>query len=178
MTFQVNTIYYKSIGPDRFKTNQLVNYAGKYLYKDDKEPSKYNEHCEKMVAALVKSVIIIAVAVIVSYTAVGVSVFYALIFEGKRVPPLGIEIPFIDINTDGGYMITLAFQSFASAVAFLGTLGIEVGACLWYNIESFYPGLIHMESDELDNELKSNGMGLRAEKRVRNIFILLQDFDG
>lgn len=178
MMFQNQSVYYRSVGPDRFKTNNIVTYTGKHFYKDDKEPSKYNEHCEEMVAALVKSIIIIVPAIIISYTAIGVGVFYALVFEGKRLSPLGIEVPFVDINTDGGYMVTLVLQSFVSVVAFLGTIGIEVGACLAYNTESFYPGLIHMESDELENELKSNGMSLRAEKRIRNIFMLLLDFDG
>lgn len=156
----------------------LVNYAGKYIYMDDEKPSKYIEHCERMVADLAKSVIIIVPAIIVSYTAMGVGVFYALIFEGKRVALLGIEIPFVDITTDDGYMITLAQQSFVACVSVLGNIAIEIGACIAYNTVSFYPGLIHIESDELKSELESSGMGLGASARVRNIFMQVQDLDG
>lgn len=47
--FQIILLCWQCVGPDRFKMNNVINFGGKYIFKDDKMPSKYNAVCEKMI---------------------------------------------------------------------------------------------------------------------------------
>lgn len=177
MIFQSYTIYFKAIGKDCFKVNNVVNFGGKYIYKDDKKTSKYNTLCEKMVGALIKNVFATLTAITISYCTFGASPLYVIIFEGAHVTFLSTELPFVDINTNIGYAINMIEQFILTFGAVVSNTTIEIGACLVNNTVTAVPELFHFESDELETELRSNGMSLNAKLRVRNMLVLIQDFN-
>lgn len=174
---QTLTVYVEVIGRNRFKVNNVINFGGNYIYKDDKEPTKYNALCERMIKALIRSVVITMAAIAVSYSTFGASSLYFIIFEGARVTFLGTELPFFDINSDFGYMMNMFEQSVLTFGAIMSNTTIEIGACITNNAVEAVPEIIHLESEELTDDLMSNGMTSSATLRVRNMLVIVQDFN-
>lgn len=112
-----------------------------------------------------------------SYLTFGAGTFYAIIFQGKRVTLFGTILPFTDIATNSGYAINMMQQCFLGGVGIITNLGLEIGGCLAYNAIEAVPYAFQIESDELTNELRSNGMTSRTALRVRNILMQVQDLN-
>lgn len=176
--FQCFAVYCKIIGPDRYIVNNVICFGGKYIYKDDKEPTKYNAMCEKMIYNLIQDVIFIVNAILFSYATFLSGTLYAFFYKKTSVTLLGTELPFLDNDSLVVYGINMVIQLIVAGVGILATVGIEVGACMAYNTVETIPELIQLESAELLEELQSNGMSLVAKMRVRNVFMQLQDLDG
>lgn len=155
-----------------------MNFGGKYIYNDDKEKSKYNEVCERMLAELVRSIVIILLAILVGYSVFVLGFLHAILFGNTRVTVFSTELPFFDINSNFGYGINILEQLIVAAVSLSGNISIEVAACIAYNVISISPELIHLEAGELENELKSNGINLGAVKRLRHILMRVHDAYG
>lgn len=175
--FKVLTVYWKTMSSARFKVNNILNFGGKYIYTNDAKPSKYNTLCEEMLVKLIRNTVTVVIAILVSYALVGGGALYAIVFHGARITFLGTEIPFVDGQTNFGFMINLIEQSFLTGISLLSNLTIEIGVCLVNNAFSAIPELIRLESDELNTELNLNGMSFNAKMRVRNIFMKVQDFN-
>lgn len=175
--FQIFAIYFQAIGPGRAKIKNVVNFGNINIYKDTNEPSKYHDLCEKMIKALIKDIIIVVLAIIISYWTFGAGTLYAIFFQGARVTFLSTELPFFDINTTSGYAINFIQQSSTTIVGIIANISIEICGCLAYNAIETVPDLFHLESEELAKELKLNGMSLSAKLRVRNILMQAQDLN-
>lgn len=145
---------------------------------DDKEPSKYNALCDRMVDNLVKHVIIVLNLLFLSYFTIGMSSLYLIVFKHKHATILGTEIPYFESNTNLGFAVNIFEQFLLACLSVMANFTIEIGDCLINNTISTIPEIIHLESDDLETELKSNGMTSNATLQVRNILMRIQDFDG
>lgn len=162
---------------DRFKIKNVVNFGSINIYMDTKMPSKYHTLCEVGIKALIKDIVIVGSSIILSYTVFGMGTLYAIIFKRARVTFLGTELPFVDFDTDIGYLINMLQQSFICGIAVMANMAIEISGCLAYNAIEMVPDVFHLESEGLDAELKSNGMSLNAKLRVRNILMQVRDLN-
>lgn len=142
------------------------------------EPSKYYNFCENMIKALIRNVIFTMSAVFISYFTFGAGSLYVIIFKGERVTFLGTELPFFDINTNFGYAINMFEQFVLTVGAVTANTTIEIGSCIVNNSIEAIPGIIRLQSEDLEDDLKSNGMSLSAKHRLRNVLMQLQDFNG
>lgn len=61
------TIYVKLIGSDKYIVNNSMNFGGKYIFRDDEQPSSYNNLCDKFITKLLKDITIVIILLIVSY---------------------------------------------------------------------------------------------------------------
>lgn len=171
------TLYWKSLNEDRFKLNNIVNYGRRYIYEDDATPSKYHSLCEAMIVKLVRNTVIITVLLLTSYAVVGCGALYTIIFGESRITFVGTEIPFVDGNTDIGFLINMMEQSFLTIVSLTGNIAIEIGVSLVHNAFEMIPEIIHYDFEEFNIELNLNGMSLNAKMRLRNIFMKVQDYE-
>lgn len=124
--FQIITLYWTVIGPKRFNMNSALNFGGKYIYRDDKRPSKYNTVCQKMVDQLVLTVSILAFMNIFSHALLGILPFYLIIFKGVRVTVMGLELPFLEPGSDIGFAVNLLVQSVLGIVSIVALIAFQV----------------------------------------------------
>lgn len=167
----------KPINSRRFKVNNILTFGHKYIYSDD-ERSKYNMMYDGMIKDLLRNVLIVASMTIFTYVLLGTIPFYLIIFDNVRVPVLGLEILFCELDSDIGYAMNLMVQSILGIISFLALmiLGFSVGfAC--HNIFAI-PEVIQFELQEFENEFHLNGDCLIAKMRLRNALMKVQDFTG
>lgn len=122
-------MYTKAINSRRFEVNNILTFGHKYIYTDDKRPSKYNMMCEEMIKDLVQNVSFVTSMIISTYVLLGTIPFYLITFGSVRVSLLGLEIPFCERDSDIGYVANLLIQSILGIIsmASLISLGFSVG---------------------------------------------------
>lgn len=176
--FQILALYVKLIGPGRFMVNNVLNFGGRYVYVDDERPPDYNKLCDKLVGKLLKDIVTVVVLIVISYCVMGIWPLYCIYFKHQHVTILNTELPFMDFNSSAGYAVNLFMQLFISTVSFFSNVCIEFGACLTYNVVDAIPKVVHYEIQELETEMNLKGKDVNAKLRLRNILMILQDYDG
>lgn len=171
-------MYWKTVGPHRFKLNNLLNFGGKFIYLDNKNLTKYNQICEKNLRKMVKLVITVVAMIVISHALAIIGPIHAFISQNNRVTLMGTELPFFEKDSDLGFMINLCQQTIIGIYAILGNICVEMGPCIINNVVAIIPDLIQLNLNDLSNELETNGMCLSSKIRLRNVLIQVQDFDG
>lgn len=125
---------------------------------------------------LIQNTTITIIVMLNAYAIVGAGALYAIVFHGTRITFVGTELPFVDGQTNVGFVINLMEQSLLTNVSLISNITIEIGVCLVNNAFSTIPELINLESEDLIAEMDLNGMSFDAHMRLRNIFVKVQDF--
>lgn len=155
-----------------------MNFGGKFIYEDDASPSKYHTLCERMIAKLLRNIILISSAILIAHTLAGCGTLYAIVLHGDRITFLATEMAFVDGSTVTGFVINMMEQLLLIFISLTSNFANEIGVCLVHNAFEAIPEVIHLDSEELKTELNLNGVSLNARMRLRNIFMKVQDFNG
>lgn len=169
-------MYFETIGGARAKIRGIFSF-GRHVYDSNDDSSKYHDLYEQLIKKLIRDIIIVVGVILFSYSMFSAGSVYVIIFEGKTMNFLGTELPFIDFNTKAGYIINMLQQFFMTAVGITANLGLEIAACLTYNFVEIVPRIFRLESEDLADDLKSNGMSLSAKLRVKKMIIQMQDIN-
>lgn len=170
-------MYWKVVGSHRFKLNNLVNFSGKYIYPDNRQLTEYNVLCEKYVMKLFINVIIICVLMILSHVVIVVVPIYAYFFQDIRITPMATHLPFFEKDSDLEFMVNISLQIPCGVYGLAGSMVIELMSCIINNTITTIPHLIELNLKELTVEVKTQHMGLRSIRCLRNVLIQIQDFD-
>lgn len=170
-------IYWTAIGSQRFKLNSLVNFSGKFIYIDDNASTKYNKICEKSVMNLLKNVVIVVTLVIFAHLLALVGPIHAYIFNDIRVTPTATHLPFLEKDSNTGFMLNLAQQSVIAFYSMSANITVEIMTCLIANTISTIPKLIRLNLKELADEAQKKYSRLSIHIRLRNVLIQVQDYD-
>lgn len=177
VNFQCLIVQIQTLGPGRFKLNNLMNVGGKYIYMDEDYTSKYNVVREKLIKKLTRDVVIVVSLVFLAFIIAAIPALYMIVFKRARVTFLGTELPFFEPDSDIGFLLNLAMQGINCVVAITACIAIEIGATLIHNVVYSMPHLMHVDTRELGEEVRTNGMTLAAKVGLRNIFMKVQDFE-
>lgn len=167
----------KTLGPERFKINSLLNFGGRYIYMDNDQSPKLRLIQEKMINRLIQNIVIIICLMMLAYGLSSIHVAYLIVFEGDRINIFGTELPFVDKDSDIGFWINISIQCTLGIVGFIACLIVEIGALLISNSGSSVPLLLRVDLEEFETELNLNGFSLMAKARLRNAFMRIQDYE-
>lgn len=170
-------MYWKAVGPQRFKFNSLVNFGGRHIYIDDTKSTEYNKICENNVKKLVQSVAIIVPLVVFGHFLVVLGSLHAYIYEDTRVTPMATHLPYFEKNSDLEFILNLLQQSIIAVYALMGNISIEILTCLLNNAITSIPEFIHLNLNDLNKEISIDNSNLKTMVRLRNVLIQVQDFD-
>lgn len=171
-------MYWKTIGPKRFRLNKLFIFGGEHVYTDDIRPSGHNTVCKKMIKDLMQKTAILAAMIIISHLLIGVVPIYLIVFQKIRVTVMGLEIPFFEPSSDIGYAINLSLQYVYGIVSMGALMMIQIGLNLCYNNGMLAKELVVLELSDMQYELSASGMSFKAIVRLRNILMKIQDLNG
>lgn len=143
---------------------------------NDKKSSKYNSLCEESIEKLIKNIAIILLLIIVSHIMFGIGPFYVFLVRNEHVTPVGIRLPFVDIDTNTGYVLNLSQQALMTFFELISTISVEIGQSLINNAITTVPKIIHLELDELSNKL-TDGKMFSVKLQLRNVLRQIEDFD-
>lgn len=174
-TFQVFRVYWKSIGPRRFRLNNITTLIGRYISNDNK-PSVFNTLCDKLIQLFMRLSSIAACLIIISHMLFAAIPLYFIVFKQIRITPMCLEIPFFGSDSDIGFVANLCVQGILGLASMLALIAIEIPICSVFTTLISVPELIHLEVDDMNHDCISNGKNSRARVRLRNIIVKAQDF--
>lgn len=131
---------------------------------------------DKRANILIKSTIIILLAIALSSFAYLIYPICLYIFYNKRPLIIPIEIPFFDIETDFGYNGHLAFQIVINLITVFGNFAIEIVSALF--VQNFIGAVdvVIGSFREIGSELKVNRkLTIDLKWKLRNNYIRIQD---
>lgn len=163
--------------PTRFTNNNLMNAGGRYIYMDGDDTSKYNAVREKLIEKFAREMVVILTLIFIALLMCGLPALYMLVFKRARITLLGIELPFFEKDSDIGFVLNLTMQAVIAVFGIVGMIAIEFGQNLIHHVVYSIPHLMHVDTEELGTELRTNGMSLAARAQLRNIFMKVQDFE-
>lgn len=170
-------MYWKAIGPHRFKLNNLINFGGKYIYSDGEQSMEYIAVCDRSTRKLINNVSIVVALIIISHLLFVAGPFYAYFSQDIRITPMATELPFLEKGSTHSFFMNLLQQFIVAMFTLSGNIAIEIMHAQINDTITITPQLIHLDLRQLENELHRSGMCLKVKARLRNVLIKVQDFD-
>lgn len=169
-------MYWKTVGPHRFKLNRIATFAGRFIYKDGSS-EKYKVICEKHVDDFLRIVILIFSLIWIAHTLAVFGPFYAYFFQNIRITPLATNLPFFEKDSDLEFTISMILQGVLAFCSMAGNFAIEIGSCAIINTIRMIPDLIRFNLAEFTEKCEADGLCITSIARLRNVFVQIQDFD-
>lgn len=155
-------MYWKAVGPHRFKLNNLFNVGGKYIYLEENQSPMQKAVCAESVQNLLKSAVSIVSLLFISLCVYTIGPLHECLFQNHLVTPLGTRLPCIDSDSNVGFALNMFQQCICTTYAATAYFSLEIGQCLINNVITTIPKLIHVDLVEMSNELQTNGMSLES----------------
>lgn len=172
-------MFWNGVGPKRFKFNNILSFGGKYIYKNHEVRTKHDTLCEKMVVELAQSFVAISIIICVVHLTLIAVPLNMITFTNTHVSIIRIEIPFFESDRSAnGYMINVSMQIACILNSMIGLILVGTAALLIYNNNAVIPEIIHLDLEDLEDELNTNGFSLIAKYRLRDIFMKVLDSIG
>lgn len=168
-------MYWKAVGPHRFKQNNVVLFGGKYIYNNGIESKKYQFICEKLIDKLLKNMWMIISLIVLSHAIIVVGPLYAYLFENIRITPFGTNLPFFEKDSNAEITVNMILQTILTFYALIGCIAIEIGLCLVNNTIDAIPEILRFNLTEFSEDLKAKGKRFESIARLRNVFIQIQE---
>lgn len=169
-------MYWKAVGPHRFKLHNIITFSGKYIYTDENTSIARNIVNGKHVDHLLKTFSIICAAILMSYQTIIISPVYAYIHDGLRINALGTHLPFFELNSDADFNVNMMIDAAIGVYTMLGGYMMELVAAIVNNTISTMPDLINLSLAGFFDAYKSNGIDSSSVVQFRNVFVQIQDF--
>lgn len=196
-------MYWKTVGPDKWKANHLTMFSGKNIYPNNNENTKFNRLCHRRVHDLIKNTFIIIPVILFAYGMILIGPSYAYLCKGLLVTPLATKLPYTDEESERTFFINMAHQSVIGLVAVLGNIAIEImvvenkiesefnknassiksiiyflQASMINNTLEIMPDIICLNIDELSEQLRKENyrMSLNSKQKLRHVLVQIRDF--
>lgn len=171
-------LYYKSIGKDRFKYRSILNFAGDYIYENDRrDGSKFSMVCGDGAQKMLNSYIIMTCIMCTSMSLVTLGSMLLFFRTGVWITPLGTQFPLADRSNIAFYM-DLIIQMIVGMLGILVTVSIEMSQVIINNVVVMGADVMTLNANELTEQLSSeSAMSFKDRAKFRNIKIQAQDFD-
>lgn len=170
-------IYWKAIGPHRFKYHAVSTFCGKYFYKSATDSMRYNRLRAKHIDKLVQIVFVILSLMVIAYGIAFIIPIYESIRLHNHMTPLAINLPFFEKDSFKEYVINMCLQLTMAAYSLFGTIAVEIGTCTINSAIILVPDLIRFNLLELQDEWHANGITTKLTAQLRNTFVQLQDYN-
>lgn len=130
---------------NRFKLQSLIDFGGRYIYRDSHENTAYNRICSDHMDKTMKEFIVKEISICISFAACSPRPLIAYLVYGIRTTPLELHFPFTEPKSNAEFTGNFLLLVFISMHGFLVYIGLECFLSLLENAVTITPRLI--ESD-------------------------------
>lgn len=170
-------MYWKAVGPHRFKFRYLGGFGGTYIYSNHHNSIFYKILCVKHIHKLCKNMCTVLTLMLMAHAIITVGPIYSFFFQHILITPMATNLPFFEKDSELEFVVNILIQAIMSIYLIAGTIVIEIGTCFINNVITATPDVIRFHLMEFEHEFKNYGMCIKSIARLRNVFIQVQDFD-
>lgn len=170
-------LYYRAVGPDRFRYREIILFSGKHIYLDRKPFTEYERKVDENAGKVITDSLLTTVFVIFSFFLVIIGPAYVFVVHGEYVVPTGVILPFVDPNTGRGYAINIIIQFGTAIAALLGLVSIEGMSSMINNAYTVMADILCFNMRKFSDDLGHGTFSNENRAELRNIFVQLQDLE-
>lgn len=170
-------MYWKAIGPSRFKLRALALFSGTKIYLNRFPANDYGKLMGQHATELYKMTIVILLTLFLSFSMILIGPAYALVVHGEYNTPGGGILPFTDLETLNGYVINMIVQSSIALLSVLGSFSIEIANCIIINTVAVMSELTRNSMQNFNAGLVGGTFTVTNKGQLRDIFVRLQDVE-
>lgn len=122
-------MYTTMINELRYTWTKLMNVSGRFIYRDDYEPTVYNRICSECIDESVVTVMIILACEGLSFVFANAGECYSML-QGKRITLLSVRIPYVNKYPDVEFMINFCWETIGSLDGLFSFVAIEIAFML------------------------------------------------
>lgn len=163
----------------RKQCHNMYNFAGNFIYANSKKSPTNNVVCDKMAIYLLTSSLNINLLVNISTILMICAPLYKKLVLNENELIIKIVLPFIDPETDRGYLYNMISQSITCVFGSIVIPAIELVTCVVKNNISATAAIIANDINEFMNSLHVNSeYSVEHAQRFTNIILKIRDYNG
>lgn len=171
-------IYWKSIGPSRFKFRSLLKFSLSYVYDEKNDSTKMTENYHRNTRDLVEWFFISPTLILIGGLAIAAGNVHNYLTDGILTTPLEFEMPFLQKESISSFYINLIGQIVYAGSGLYGLAAIEMCQSIVNNTIKLFVAVISTNIEELNTRLMNKRkMDLELKTHFRNILVQIQDYD-
>lgn len=148
----------------RFKIQAVVDFAGRYIYRDNHEKTGYNRICSSSMDKTMRSFWTKMATICVSLVICLIGPTYAYFAHGIRTTWTSDRIPFTAPNSDAEFIVNVLLQTIVFGHGFVGYFGLEVVMTVMENVVTVTPRLL---TNELVHTIRQYKDKMISESELR-----------
>ena len=157
----------------------MLDFAGKYIYRDDDRATDYNYICFKSLDQSMKTYLIIVMIVISSFVGAVCGPWYKFITIGTKSTLYNLRLPFCEDNPNTEFVINTCWECFNSFIGSIGLFMMEAAFIIVSDTITVSSKLFAFELNELSKYIEMEQKHTKyAGKSLRIILQKIQFVDG
>lgn len=126
----------------RFELQRLIDFGGRYIYRDTHENTMYNRICAKQMDNTMKRFLIKMGIILLSYQFAMIGPIRAYFIYGIKTTTIEARIPFCQPNSNAEFVGNFLLQTTIASHAIILFLGLEIFLSIFENVLSVAPKLV------------------------------------
>lgn len=174
----ISSMVWTFLSKDRGNFHNLLDFSGRYIYRNDRESTAYNRICSKEADAIIRNYLAGLVFLSMGGASAEILPAYVFIDQGIKTTTTEVKFPFIDEKSDTEFILNLILQLTILIHGFFVYVGIEIMMMLIENVAIVIPKLTDHEFRQSIEKYEQNEISkhqLRLE--FRNIVVQCLDYD-
>lgn len=146
--------YWQTVTKLRFEWHRLLNISGNLIYRNDDEPTAYNQICSQSIQQAIKNYVITLILVILSALGAVPGPFYSYIHDGIYVTLFNLKLPYFNRFPSTEFLINITWETFNALIGIGIVFLMEFMIALCNDTISVSSQLTELSINELSDLLK------------------------
>lgn len=155
------------ITESRFKMQNLIDFGGRYTYRDDRENTEYSRICSKQLDVTMREYFIKMGSILVSYSFCVIGPARAYILDGIKTTTTEMQMPFCGPKSNAEFMSNILLQTVIATHGLVCIIGMETLLTLLQGDVTVAPKLVESDLNQV--------IPLYGEKSISQCRTLLED---
>lgn len=160
----------------RFMWKYMLDFAGKYIYRDDDRVTAYNSICSESLDQSMKTYLIIVIIVITSFTGAVCGPYYKFMTIGMQSTLYNLRLPFFEENPNAEFFINTCWETFNSFIGAIGLFNMEAAFTIVSDTITVSSKLCAMELNELSKCIEMEQKHLKDTRNKLKLILMKTKF--
>lgn len=147
---------------------------GKYIYRNDGEPTDYNRICDENINQSIMGFIIRMTVIMLSFVGAVIGPFHSFVYDGTLFTLYSLKLPYFNRDPYTEFIINVVWQFLTSLVACVGVFVVEGSIMILNDAITVSSKLCCLELNELSEYLEVNygpNAEIESSYRLKKIFM-------
>lgn len=135
----------------RFKLQRLIDFGGRYIYRDDYHNTEYDRNCSEHIDTTMKNYVTKMGTIFLSYIFALIGPTSAYFLHGIKTTTSEMRMPFCEPKSNAEFLLNFFLQTAIALHGITFYIGLEVVLSLFENIVTIAPRLV---KSELENTIQ------------------------